>query len=56
MIPKVIHFIWLGGAPKPQVVLKCIESWRRMCPGWELREGGDESLEGLENRYRREAV
>lgn len=56
MIPKVIHFIWLGGAPKPQVVLKCIESWRRMCPGWELREWGDEALRGDSNRYLGEAV
>ena len=56
MIPKVIHFIWLGGAPKPPVVLKCIESWRCMCPGWEIREWGDESLVGLGNRYLREAA
>lgn len=56
MIPKVIHFVWLGGAPKPPVVLKCVESWRRMCPGWEIREWGDESLVGLDNRYLREAV
>jgi len=55
MIPKVIHFVWLGGAPKPQVVLKCIESWRRLCPGWELREWGDETLQRVGCRYAREA-
>ena len=56
MIPKAIHYVWLGGAPKPLVVLKCIESWRRACPGWEMREWGDESLAGIGNRYLREAV
>ncbi len=52
----MIHCVWLGGAPKPPVVLQCLESWRRMCPGWEIREWGDEALKGLGNRYLREAV
>lgn len=56
MIPRIIHCVWLGDAPKPPVVLKCIESWKRMCPGWEIREWGDEALEGIDNRYLREAV
>ena len=56
MIPKVIHFVWLGGAPKPPIVLKCIESWKRACLGWEIREWGDETLAGLGNRYLREAL
>lgn len=56
MTPRVIHCVWLGGAPKPPVVLRCLESWRRMCPGWEIREWGDEALESISNRYLREAV
>ena len=56
MIPKVVHFVWLGATPKPPIVLKCIESWKRVCPGWEIREWGDEALEGVGNRYLREAV
>ena len=56
MIPKALHYIWLGGAPKPPAVLRCIESWKRACPGWEIREWGDESLAGLGNRYLLEAV
>ena len=55
MTPKIIHYIWLGGAPKPPVVLQCIESWRRFCPGWELREWGDDAMAGVANRYAREA-
>lgn len=56
MTPRTIHYIWLGGAQKPPVVLKCIESWRKQCPGWEIREWGDDSLIGLGNRYLCEAV
>ena len=56
MIPKIIHYVWLGGAPKPKLVLECIDSWRRMCPGWEIREWGDDFARSVENRYVREAL
>ena len=55
MTPKIIHCVWLGGAEKPPVVLKCMESWRRMCPGWEIREWGDADMANVGNRYAREA-
>lgn len=38
MIPKIIHYCWFGGKPKPDGVLKCIESWRRCCPDYEIKE------------------
>jgi len=56
MTPKILHFVWLGGAPKPPIVETCLASWKRFCPGWTLREWGDETLAGLDNRYLREAV
>ena len=55
MIPKVIHCVWVGGARKPPVVLRCMDSWRRFCPGWEIREWGDDDLDGIGNRYLNEA-
>ena len=56
MIPKVIHYVWVGGAPKPPEVIACIESWRKMCPGWEIREWGDDFAKTVDNRYVREAL
>lgn len=38
MIPRVIHYIWIGGAPFPPLVERCIASWHKMMPGWEFRE------------------
>ena len=55
MIPKTIHCVWVGGARKPPVVQRCMESWRRFCPGWEIREWGDADLDGIDNRYLNEA-
>lgn len=36
MIPKKIHYCWVGGNPLPEKDRKCIESWRRACPDWEI--------------------
>ena len=55
MIPRTIHYVWMGGAPKPPIVLHCIESWRSMCPDWELREWNDSAMGDIGNRYVQEA-
>lgn len=37
MIPKVIHYCWFGGNPMPELVQKCIESWKKYCPDYEIK-------------------
>jgi len=32
MIPKRHHFVWVGNQPKPPLVHRCIDSWRRFLP------------------------
>lgn len=56
MIPKILHCVWLGDAPKPPRVLACLESWRRSCPGWEIREWGSDFARASGNRYVLEAL
>lgn len=36
MIPKVIHYCWFGGNPLPKLTKKCIKSWKRYCPDYEI--------------------
>ena len=36
MIPKMIHYCWFGGNPMPLLAQKCIESWKKHCPGYEI--------------------
>lgn len=38
MIPKTIHYCWFGGNPKPKLTKKCIRSWKRHCPDYEIVE------------------
>ena len=36
MIPKKIHYCWFGNNALPSNVKKCIKSWRKMCPDYEI--------------------
>ena len=36
-IPKVIWTYWHDKSNMPETVQKCIESWRKHCPGWDIR-------------------
>ncbi len=55
MIPKIIHFVWVGGKPKPFVVRRCIASWRRCLAGYEIMEWNETNIDMNQNRYLREA-
>lgn len=37
MIPKVIHFCWFGGNELPPLAVKCIESWKKYLPYYEIK-------------------
>ncbi len=38
MIPKVIHYCWFGGNPLPKLAIKCIKSWKKFFPDYEIKE------------------
>ena len=35
MIPKIIHYCWIGGTPLPPLAEECIASWKVAMPDWE---------------------
>lgn len=37
MIPKIIHYCWLSGDPFPADIQRCIDSWHKYLPDYELR-------------------
>lgn len=55
MIPKVIHYCWFGGNPLPELAQKCIESWRKYCPDYEIRRWDESNFDLNYNNYVREA-
>ena len=54
-IPKIIHYCWLGGNPKPESVQKCIASWRKYCPDYEIKEWNESNLNISMNAYTKQA-
>lgn len=45
MIPKKIHYCWFGGNPLPKMALRCIESWKKYCPDYEIIEWNEKNFD-----------
>lgn len=44
-IPKKIHYCWFGRNPLPDSALKCIASWRRFFPDYEIIEWNEDNFD-----------
>lgn len=55
MIPKIIHYCWFGRGEKPELAEKCIASWRRFCPDFEIREWNEDNCDYLAMPFMAEA-
>ena len=38
MIPKKIHYCWFGGKPLNKLGKKCLKSWKKFFPDYEIIE------------------
>lgn len=45
MINKKIHYCWFGGAPLPEYALKCINSWKKYLPDYEIIEWNEDNFD-----------
>lgn len=55
MIPKIIHYCWFGGNPLPQEAQRCIDSWKKYLPDYELHEWNEKVFNISSNTYTQEA-
>lgn len=55
MIPKIIHYCWFGNNPKSKMLEKCIESWRKYLPDYEIIEWNESNFDIEYNKYVLEA-
>lgn len=51
MIPKKIHYCWFGRGEKPKLAKKCIESWKKYCPDYEIVEWNEDNFDINQNEY-----
>jgi mannosyltransferase OCH1-like enzyme len=54
-IPKIIHYCWFGRNPKPRLAEKCINSWKKYCPDYEIIEWNEDNFDVDKNLYCRQA-
>ena len=55
MIPKVIHYCWFGRGKLPETAVKCIESWRKYCPDYEIKEWNEDNFSISDHEYAKRA-
>ena len=55
MIPKIIHYCWFGRGPKPELTQKCIASWKKYLPDYQIKEWNEDNFDLDQYPYAKEA-
>lgn len=50
-----IHSFWFSGEEKPELYQRCLDSWHRFCPEFEIKEWNTENYDVKKNQYMYEA-
>ena len=45
MIEKKIYYVWIGNAKKPDIFYKCLDSWKRNLPDFEITEINEKNFD-----------
>lgn len=51
MIPKKIHYCWFGKNELPKKAKKCIVSWKKYCPDYDIIEWNEDNFDVNQNPY-----
>lgn len=44
-IPKIIHYCWFGKTSLPEDAQRCIASWKKFCPDYEIVEWNETKID-----------
>ena len=56
VIPKVIHYFWLGSNPLPERHKRFIDGWRKFCPDYEIVEWNENNYDINKHQYTKDAA
>lgn len=45
MIPKIIHYCWYGNGKKDALSERCIASWKKYCPDYQIMEWNEDNCD-----------
>lgn len=54
-IPKIIHYVWLGGAKKPRPIRRCMKTWKRL-KGYRFIEWNESNLDVQSHPFLKNAI
>jgi mannosyltransferase OCH1-like enzyme len=54
-IPRLIHYCWFGGKPLPALAKRCIKSWKRHLPDYEIILWNEKNFDMHAHHYTNEA-
>ena len=54
-IPKIIHYCWFGGKPLNKLGEKCLKSWKKFFPDYEIIEWNESNFDVNCCQYVKEA-
>lgn len=55
MIPKIIHYFWFGKESIPEENLRCIDSWKKYCPDYEIVKWTEDNYDISKCKYMKQA-
>lgn len=55
MISPIIHYFWLGKKKLPKMTIKCIDSWKRFCPDFEIKQWNESNYDFTKQSYMKQA-
>lgn len=55
IIPKIIHYCWFGNGEKSELIQKCMDSWKKYAPDFEIIEWNESNCDIHINEYVEEA-
>lgn len=55
VIPKVIHYCWFGGEPLSASMKKCMATWKKYCPDYEIVRWDEKNYDVYKYKYMKQA-
>lgn len=50
-IPKIIHYVWMGGKEKPKKIKKCMKTWKKRLKDYQFIEWNEENFDITSNEF-----
>lgn len=55
LIPPVIHYCWFGRGELPDLYKRCIDSWHKYCPDYEIKQWNEDNCDIEETLFTKQA-